>query len=242
MKTMSLRAGIAAVAATVFAAATIALAPPSGAIPASINYGPVASAVFQPGSLKMAGTLTGTCDATITSGQVTFTVGGVPTTAVTASDFTTNGFVATVPQGLAVGGNVTNTVVASVTCSVSSSPLTFTNSFTWAQIDVTKAVEGDAPAGATFPISIDCGAVAGSVPGSVGPATLPPATSFSGSVGAGQTFSLFAVTNGECTVTETDTLGALSSVVSPTTVTIANSYLYPVTITNTFAAKPRFAG
>ena len=107
---------------------------------------------------------------------------------------------------------------------------------------MTKIVEGPFPSGTAFPILIAC------TPGrppvdsavSVDPAVAP--FDFPFTLAAGETGSVLALFIGTCTISETDSMGATTSVVSQASVDLAAPQTYNVTVTNTFAETPKFTG
>ena len=255
MKFLS-RAGIGTLVATALTAATLAFAAPSGAAAATITVNPTALG-FTEGHLLVVPLLSGGgCSANITASEITLTFNGTPTTAPTVEGvgdafFGKYQFAVDIPASLASVPGVTNTLGVSVTCNVSSVPVTFTGTFEFSQIDITKVVEGAAPAGAAYPIEVSCssGAVAASSVGasSVGTSALYQ-QAFKFTLAAGQTHSLLTGgdgvngVNGTCAITETDSLGATNTVISPSAVTVTATTTYPVTITNSYVTRPAFTG
>lgn len=212
--------------AVVFAVTTLALVGPSWAPPAALNVS--FPALFQEGALGASVSLSPNCDQAVTAEEISFTFNGTPTSAVTASAFTTSGFSISIPDSLATEpAPATLSLEISVTCDANGSPVTLANTISWAQIQVSKTVVGDAPSGASFAMAVDCATDAG--------VETPP---FEFELADGESWSVFAVTAGGCAVEETDDLGALSSTVTPAVATITSSSLFPVEVVNTFPVKP----
>lgn len=204
------------------AVATLALAGPTAAQGEDIAYVPFNFEVFQSGELLIVAELSTGCDTPLTADQITFEFGGAPTADIVATvDGSQSEFLITVPQDLATVAGSLNVAQVSVTCDVMGVPETRSTPLGWAQINVTKTVVGDGPA-TGFRAVIECAPTVGS------------GTTFDIEFDAGETFAVFAVTNGSCAIEETETLGATSSNVSPGEVEIQESRLYPVEITNTF--------
>ena len=247
----SLRAGVGALFATVFAAASLVLAgqaiatttPVTPAAPATITFAPVGPSMTQ-SYIRIGSILPQACDSSITTGEISITKDSAPAIGVVVDPGATNvGFLMTVPGTLANAPGGLNAIDVSVTCNVSSTPVTFTGTFAWAQINVTKIVEGPAPAGAAYPIMIGCTPVV--TDASIGTSSVDPAAApleFPVVLASGETASVLAVTNATCTIVETDIMGATTSVVSSSSVTIAASTTYDVTVTNTYAETPKFTG
>lgn len=235
----SIRTATALVASGILLGTTFMLAGPSSAQAPAIGFAPVGGSLFQPTELQVEATLTSSCDDPLTASQIDFEFDGAPTTAVTATvDGSANQFLVTVPQTLATDPSTPNLVDVAVSCDVGGSLVTQVATLGWAQINVTKTVVGDGPAGG-YRIVIDCEqVVSGASVGGAAIAGSPAESIFDIDLEDGETFPVFALTNGVCTIEETDSLGATSSVVSPPEVTIAASALYPVTITNTFPEAP----
>lgn len=217
--------------ALVFAATALVLGVPIGIPPVGADGDPIITvtfpALFQEDSLAAEASLEDSCDETVTAEDIAFVFNGEPTTAVTASDFADGGFLFSVPDSLATEPAPAELFLdISVTCDVSGTPTTQQATIGWAQIQVSKTVVGDGPAGAAFPMAVDCESSLGDV------------TSFEFDLADGESWSVFAVTAGGCAVEELDDLGALSSTVTPEFAEITSSSLFPVEVTNTFPEAP----
>jgi hypothetical protein len=122
----------------------------------------------------------------------------------------------------------------------------------WAAIPVTKVVEGEAPADATFVVNVDCvgleiGAGATGFEDGVSAADLPFDFDVDLSYGATGGLAFVYTDHGvECTITEPETGGAVSTTIDPEAVTVTEVEFFPVTVTNTFPApivvEPTFTG
>lgn len=249
----SLRAGVGALFATVFAAASLALAGPTIATagtvepagPVQVNFVPITSP-FTADSLQVGVGVVQACDSNITATDVVITKDSLPVPAIfLLAGVAPNGFTMSVPASVAGPPGSTNMLTVAITCNVSSSPLTQTGEFYWSQINVTKTVVGSGPAGATYPILVSCiRPVAASVgPASVDPATISAPVDIPLALADGATGSVLTMTpGGSCSISETDTLGATSSLISASVITIVPGTTYAVDVTNTFAETPRFTG
>jgi len=234
------RSSLGAILAGALLASALAFAAPSGAAAPSTTGSLIPSFpdLFQEGMFEAEVLASGSCDSNIVASDVTVLKNGQPTNDVAVVELGVDGsFGLVIGPGASSAPPAENLLSISLTCQVSSAPATFTGVIGWAQIDVTKTVVGDAPEGAEFTIDAEC---TPSVLASV--ASLPGPTSLSLVLGAGQTSSIFAVSNGTCVLTETDSQGALESTVTPGSVTISSSTTQTVEVVNTFATKPRFTG
>lgn len=242
----SLRAGVGALAAAVIAAATLVLAAPAGAAPAVYDlYFNPATSTIQAGGLAVIATIDTPCDTAPTASDVTFSFNGTPVADITATILSNQTFSFTVPQGLrTVPGDagLTDQLEVTIQCTIGTDPGIASNQLSWGQIDITKVVVGDAPAGAEFVIDAVCTADPVAAVGSIAPATLPEPVELSFSMVGGETSSIFLMFAGMCEIAETQNAGAVSSVVSMTTVVADMPTLIPVTVTNTFEVKPAFTG
>lgn len=242
MKRIS-RTGIVTLIATALMAGTLAFAAPSGAATGTVSFTNPRVGFKEDSILIVALLSGGGCSADIAANEITLTFGGAATTVpVVQTDpgfFGKYQFSFTIPSGMATVPGQSNDLGVSVTCNVSSTPTTFTGTFSWSQIDVTKVVEGDGPAGAAYPISVDC-SMSPTSAGSTGPTIAGAGTSFQFTLAAGATKSLFSTENALCTVTEVDSLGATSN--SPITIDVTDRFVYPAVITNSYAAAPSFTG
>lgn len=219
------RRRLAGALAVVFTAATLVLGGPSSALPPSISV--TFPALFQEGALAAEASLGIGCDETLTADDIDFIFNGEPTSAVTVSDLADGGFSFSVPDSLATEpAPATLLLDIVVTCDIGASPVTLSFVIGWAQIQVSKTVVGDAPAGASFPMAVDC------------ESDLRALTSFTFDLADGESWSVFAVTAGSCAVEEVDDLGALSSTITPEVATITSSSLFPVEVINTFPEAP----
>jgi hypothetical protein len=220
------RAGLGALFITSFTAATLVLAGPGSANGSSINV-TFPDGLFQPETLTAVASLATGCDSTITPEQTTFTFNGTPTTAIEVSDFADGGFTLVIPASLTTEPAPAVTALdIEVTCDVGGNPLTQSTLIAWAQIQVTNTVTGDGPQSG-YPMSVDCT-----------PLGNPLTDSFTFDLGNGESWSVFAVTAGGCTIEQLDDLGATTSSVSPDSVTITSSSLFPVEVTNSFPEPP----
>ena len=248
----SLRAGLGALFASVLTAASLALAGPAIATTTPVAPSGVTAISFvatgnqiSADSIQVGAVLPSACDSAVAAGEITITQYSAPVPQVTVTaGLAPDYFVMVVPSSIANAPGGINSINASVTCNVSSTPVTMTGIFGWAQINITKLVEGPAPAGAAFPVAVQCTPVISGA--SIGTSSVEPATApltFAFSIANRETKSLLAVTNANCTIAEADSMGATTSLVSPATVTISASTTYNVTITNTFPeATPKFTG
>ena len=242
----SVRAGLGAVFAGALVASMVAFAAPSGAVAPAGPAGLTPSfpeGVFQGGTLRSVVVMSAACDANVVASNVTILKAGVPTTDATVVELgQTGSFGLLIGAGAASTPGSTNQLDLSLACLMSSTPVTLTGTISWAQIDVTKTVVGGGTIDGDFEITAVCSAPTA---GSVGAAAISPApatpTTLTLPLGAGETGSVFAVSNGTCDFTETNTLGALESAVTPGSITISSSTTQTVSVVNTFAT-PRFTG
>ena len=250
---MSLRAGVGALLAGVLAVAGLALAVPTGAETSPSAVGSLSFQVidgdFQLEALRVYAVPSSRCDSNIVPSDVTVLVGGVPITddsQVTVIGMNVNNAVDLVIHPAAAGAPGTiNTIGVSVSCLSATTPTVFNGGLSYAQIDITKTVVGVGPAGAQFTVNATCtGPLVTSV-GSLAP-TVDPATSLDLLLSDGQTGSIFATTSvigGSCAITETDSLGAVNSLIAPGIVPITSPTRSLVSVTNTFPeATPKFTG
>lgn len=240
--TRTVRAGVGAFLTTVLAAATLALAAPSGAQPAAITFSP-SGAAMQVGSLVVVGTLATPCDTTPAASAVTFEFGGAPTTAVTATIVSASQFTLTVPSTLKTVPGASEDLTVTVTCPVATAPVQSTGVLEWAQIDITKTVTGDGPTGARYTIDGAClfDQADSMTSTTLSPAVLVP-TTFSVQLAAGEKASLMFTDSAACAFTEPDPLGAATTI-DPGEVVLDLPTLFLVDVTNTYpTATPKFTG
>lgn len=247
----SLRAGVGAFLATVLVAATVVLAGPSSAqLPPGLSFQPTGNEQVQVGTGSLMGAIDVPCDAVPAASAFTATINGVPapTVAVTVVDQST--FTVTVPGGLFAPLAATDSeILMSLTCQLGGNPYTQTGTIVFGEIDVTKAVVGDAPAGAAYTVSTTCtpSRLENSVQSGVTPQLLADPVTKTFSITAGATVPVFTFRAHSCVFTETDAKGATTSVITPGTVDTTNPIAYPVLITNTFPEAvvpdpPKFTG
>ena len=186
------------------------------------------------------------------------TVPTAPCVTETALTVTGNGVAAT-PLSLTVVDPNTVTVVLPPT---TANPLEFTLTCLDAQVEavtaqtsreffaipVTKTVEGDVPADATFTVNVACIQSIGPVGLSAqafGPAALsvmdPISIDLAFTVDGGTSY-VFGYQASDCTITEPGNGGATTSAITPPTVNTDNPGTYPVSVVNTFVAVPNFTG
>lgn len=233
----SVRAAVGTLFAVALLAGGLTIASPAGGLATNINVTPSTPDLIQANGFNATATLSGSCDATITESEVTFTFGGSPITDIEVSNLADGGFDFTIPPGLTKAG-VATPLVVTVNCLVSTVPTTFTSiDIVWAEIGITKVVTGEAPADAVYSIEVVCGSPS---PASISPAAIDQ---FTFELANGETGYLLFFTADTCTITETESQGATTSTVDPGSVTINGSFLFPVTVTNTFPeAQPKFTG
>jgi hypothetical protein len=185
------------------------------------------------------------------------TVPTTPCVTETAVTVTGNGIAAT-PLSVTVVDPNTVTVVLppttanplefTLTClDVQVQPVTAQTSLQFFAIPVTKTVEGDVPADATFTVNVACMASTGPV--GVGSQTFAPAAvavdpfsidlAFSADGGTSYVFGYRA---SDCTITEPGNGGATTTAITPPTVNTDTPGTYPVSVVNTFVAVPTFTG
>lgn len=220
------RAALGSILVTALAAASIVFAGPGNALGPSITV-TFPDGLFQPETLTANASLSTQCDSTITSSQTSFMFNGVSTSAITTSGFTAGGFTLAIPASLTTEPAPAVTALdITVTCNAGGNPLTQTALIGWAQIKVSNTVVGDGPQSG-YPVTVGCTPLGSSV-----------TDVFDFDLGNGESWSVFAVTAGGCTIEQLDDLGAITSSVSPESVTITSSSLFPVAVTNTFPVSP----
>lgn len=250
---MSLRAGVGALIAGALAVAGLAFAVPTGAetSPAAVgnltfNY---PEGFFQKDSLKVEVDPSAACDSNIVASDVTVLVNSVPTTddsLVTVVGMGVDArFGLVVHPAAAAALNGINSIGISLSCLSSTTPTVFNGGLIYAQIDITKTVVGAGPAGGQFGVNSTCTRPVALSVGSLEPTTVSE-TSMDFLLSDGQTGSVFAASfavGGSCAITETDSLGALTSTVAPGIVTLTSPTRTLVSVTNTFPeATPKFTG
>lgn len=243
----SARGAVGALFAGALLASVVAFTAPSGATlaPSPTALVPSFTGFFFEGMLEATVGVAGACDSNITATQVTVLKNGQPTNDVAIVELaspTTFGLV--IGPGASSAPPATNGLNLSMTCPVSTVPTVFTGVIGWAQIDVTKTVVGDGPADGEFEITAVCtrNALASVDPASITPSFIS-STTLEIPLKAGETGSVFAVSNGICTFTETNSLGAIESTVDNPSITIASSTTQSVSVTNTFPEiTPRYTG
>lgn len=244
----SARATVGALLAGALVASLVAFAAPSGATTPSAPGALTPTfdeGVFQEGILESEISVSGSCDSNIVASDVTVLKDGLPTNDVAVVGLDVDAaFGLLIGPGAASTAPTPNVISISLTCQVSGSPATFTGVIGWAQIDVTKTVTGEGPADGEFEITAVCTRVALD---SIGPVAVSPSaidtTTLVMPLKAGETGSIFAVTNGSCDFSETNALGATQSVIDNPTITISSSITQKVSVTNTFPeATPKFTG
>ena len=249
----SLRAGVGALIAGVLTIAGLAIAVPTGA---EVKPSDVASLSFQfidgdyqLGDLRVYAIPSAPCDSNIVPSDVTVLVGGVPITddsLVTVIGMNDNDLIDLVIHPTAAGAPGTiNTIGVSLSCLSSTTPTVFNGGIPYAQLDITKTVVGAGPADGQFAVNATCTPpIVGSV-GSTEPTAIST-TSLDFVLTAGQTASVFAALpgiGGSCAITETDSLGAVNSSVTPGIVPITTPTRSLVSVVNTFPeATPKFTG
>ena len=115
----------------------------------------------------------------------------------------------------------------------------------WAAIGVTKVVDGPAPEGTEFTVAVECFADRIRSNGFLAPKgieeTVVHELTYTAS---GEVHYVYFDNENECTITEPGNGGAIATTITPDTVEVSDAILFPVTVTNTFAAavEPTFTG
>lgn len=182
----------------------------------------------------------------------------VPCVTETALAVTGNGVAATPLAVTVVDPNAVTVVLPPTTAT----PLEFTLTCLDAQVQpvtaqttreffaipVTKTVEGESPADATFTVNVAC--IASTSPVGLntqafGPAVVsvmdPLSVDMAFTADGGVSYA-FGYQASDCTITEPSNGGATTTAITPPTVNTDTPGNYPVSVVNTFVAAPTFTG
>ena len=242
----NLRVRLGAMAAIAIAATTFVVASPASSqvITPVISLQPTGDAWVQTGSGSLDATLDTACDSVPTADDVTLMLNGETVAPESVTIIDESHFTIVIPAGHApTVANAGSQVEVSITCDINAAPQTQTGFSAYAEIAVTKAVTGDAPAGAMYTIAAACTpSAAPTVANSMRPTDLPPDEDVQFEIAAGSTVSIFTFRAYACTLSETVTNGALTTTIEPGTVTTEEPIMYTALVTNTFGTTPKFTG
>jgi len=132
-----------------------------------------------------------------------------------------------------------------VECLEGEFPSDYSGGTEWAAIGVTKVVDGPAPEGTEFTVEVECFADRIRSNGFLVPQGATETVVHElGYTMSGEVHYVYFDNENECTITEPGNGGAIATTITPEVVEVTDAVLFPVTVTNTFAAavEPTFTG
>ena len=250
--TRSFRSILVGTFALLIGASALAITTPAGSQVTGpiLTLSPTGGASVQTGNASLTGTLDTPCDALPTADAVTVEIGGVAVTPELVSILSTSSFIVVLPAGMTPTSVVQmgSTVEVSIECPFTTSLQTISDGISFAEISVSKAVTGSAPAGATYTIDAMCTPemTNGAAETWMSPAIVADPTPVQFALAAGGANSIFTFAPYSCVFSESDAMGALSTSIVPGTVETADPIMYRAVVTNAFAeptpTRPAFTG
>ena len=168
---------------------------------------------------------------------------GIPVTPLELVEVDLNTF------GVRLPNDTASPVEFTLTClDAQENPITSQTDLTFFSIPVTKTVEGDVPSDAAFTVNVGCVALI-MRDGMASPAFQPEQAELPDTLSIDLAFGpeggvsyVFGYRPYDCIVTETADGGASMTTITPPTLNTGEPGVYPVSVINTFVARPRFTG